>query len=780
MDRIADADLIIEAVIERPDIKSDLFKKLDKHRKPGSIVGSNTSTIPLETLADGQSAAMKKDLMITHFFNPPRYMPLLELVTSKDNDPKAIETITQFMDEKMGKTVIDCNDTPGFIANRVGTYWLTVAMNEAIEQGISAEEADAIAGTPLGVPKSGIFGLVDMVGLDLMPHISKSLLDNVPQGDDYRNVHRDVDLIDKMIADGYTGRKGKGGFYRMNKDGGQKQLEVVDIHSDEISYSPVSKPKVESKARAKKGLREVVKGSDRESKYAWAVLKQTLMYAANMVPEINDDITAIDDAMKLGYNWKQGPFEMLDKLGVDWFIKRLEAEGETVPPILEKARGKSFYQTINGKLYSMAPSGTYHKVERPDGVLLLSDIKRGSKPVASNPSAKLWDIGDGVLCLEFTSHSNSMDPLIMGMIKKADKLIKKSQKKGDGKYKAMVIHNEGTNFSVGANIALAKMAGDAKQYWAIDKIVKQGQDTYRDMKFAPYPVVGASHGMALGGGCEILLHCDAVQAHAETYMGLVEMGVGIIPGWGGCAEMLRRANDNKKRPQGPMPPIAETFEKIATVKVSPSAAEAKALKFLSKDDGITMNKSRLLADAKAKALSLVDGYTPPEPAVFRLPGNAGRATLQMAVNDMYERGFVSSYAVVLADQLAEVLTGGPDADVTREVTEDDIRALERAVFKRLARDPRTGQRIKHMLTKGKALDQNKDFLAADRLLKGEITLTELRRSLKGGVDLNGRPNKPSKKLMKKLAPSFKAAADILSGKKKKPKASKKPEGPKAA
>ena len=507
----------------------------------------------------------------------------------------------------------------------------------------------------------------------------------------------------------------------------------------------------------------MIDAKDIEGQYAWNVLKKTLTYAASMVPEINDDITAIDDAMKLGYNWDRGPFEMLDKIGVDWFIKRLEDEGETVPQMLRLAQGKRFYRVENGQLQSLKTDGTYQTVKRPDGVLLLSDIKRGSKPVASNPSAKLWDIGDGVLCVEFTSPSNSLDPLILRMLNKARKMIEK----GKGGAKALVIHNEGQNFSVGANIKLAEIAGDAGQHWAIDKLVKSGQDTYKALKYAPFPVVGAPSGIAVGGGCEILLHCDAVQAHAETYTGLVEMGVGIIPGWGGCVEMLGRAMDNPKIAGGPMPPVKQAFETIAMTKVSPSAEEARSLMFLRPDDGVSFNKARLLADAKAKALDLVNaGYTPPKPRTFKLPGASGRAALQMAVNDMYERGFISSYAVVLADQLAYVLTGGQNAGPHVELTEDEMRKIEREAFNRLTRDKRTAHRIKHMLRTNKALDQNKEFLSEDRKVKSKVTMRELRTSLKGGADLTDEAHRPSWGVLKgKLKPSFNAAQQAIKPKK---------------
>ncbi|MGM0422208.1 MAG: 3-hydroxyacyl-CoA dehydrogenase NAD-binding domain-containing protein [Pseudomonadota bacterium] len=771
MDRLADADLIIEAIIENPDIKSELFKNIDQYRKKGSVVGSNTSTIPLSVLASGQSKQLKKDLVITHFFNPPRYMPLLEIVTSKENDKKRVAALADFMDRKMGKTVIYCRDTPGFIANRIGTYWLTVSMNEAIKLRLTPEEADGIAGKPMGFPE-GVFSLVDRVGLDLMPHISASLLENIPEEDLYRKEKLEVPLLDTMIENKYTGRKGKGGFFRMNKEGGKKQLEMINLYDDDIAYTPITENlEMKSKKRSiKGGLEALIDGEDIEGQYAWNVLKKTLSYAAAMIPEINDDLTAIDDAMKLGYNWSRGPFEMIDKIGVDSFIKRLEEDNAPVPDFLRTAAGKSFYRTEQGKLQRLTVDGDYQDIKRPEGVLLLSDIKRASKPVMENRSAKLWDIDDGVLCLEFTSQQNSINPLIMHMMNKAHDFILEHNS-----YKALVIHNEGKLFSAGANIGLAEIAAKFKQYWLIRKMVKQGQDTYRKLKFAPFPVVGAPSQMALGGGCEILLHCDHVQAHAESYIGLVEPGVGLIPGWGGCAEMLRRAMDHKKTGGGPMPPVSQTFETIAMTKVGTSAAEAQSLLYLQDSDGVTMNKSRLLADAKAKALELVADYQPPETAQFHLPGPSGRAALQTAVDGMYDSGKISSYAVVIADQLADVLTGGQKGDVTVELSEDDIRQLELDNFMLLTRDRRTLQRISHMLKARKPLDMTPDFIKEDR--KTEATAAALRESLEGATTLSGETVKVSESLREKLKPSEEFADTLIAEaeeKKKVPKVSRTP------
>ena len=690
MGRLADCDLIIEAVFEDPKVKHDIFKKIDAHRKAGSIVASNTSTIPLKDLTAGQSDQFKKDFVITHFFNPPRYMPLLELITSEYNDKALIEKITRFMDEKMGKGVVVCNDTPGFIANRIGTFWIQCAINEAHNKKLTIEEADAIVGRPMGVPKTGIFGLVDLVGLDLMPHISKSLLSKLPADDGYAKINKTYPVIEKMIADGYTGRKGKGGFYRRND---KKEDLAIDLETG--AERPKQRVKMKAADAAKKGgVKALIETSDKGGDYAWAVLKQTLVYAAEHAHTISSDITAVDQAMKLGYNWKYGPFELIDKIGVDYFIKRLEKDGDTVPDLLKTAAGKTFYRTDGGKLQFMQQNGSYADVKRPEGVLLLSDIKRASKPVAKNPSAALWDIGDGVLCLEFTSKMNSLDFLSMNMINKAiDKV-----EKGKGKWKALVIHNEGEDFSVGANIGVALYAAKAKQYWIVDKMVKMGQDTLKRLKYAPFPVVSAPSGKALGGGCEVLLHSAHVQAHAETYPGLVEVGVGLLPAWGGSTELLTRATQNKRMPGGPMPPVAAVFETISMAKVGLSAEEAKDLMILRATDGVTFNKQRLLADAKQKALELAKDYKPEVPHDMKLPGSSGKAALDLAIDGFYLKGAVTPYDVVVASRVGSVLTGGDAAGPSTIITQDYLRDLEREHFMALVKDARTINRIEKTLT----------------------------------------------------------------------------------
>ena len=427
------------------------------------------------------------------------------------------------------------------------------------------------------------------------------------------------------------------------------------------------------------------------------MVSQVLAYTASLVPAIADDVKSVDEAMRTGYGWDRGPFELIDEIGAAWFAGKLAAEGREVPALLAAVGEGTFYRVENGKLQQFGVDGVYRDIVRPDGVLLLSDVKRASTPVAKNGSASLWDIGDGVLCLEFHTKMNALDEGVIRMVGKAFEVI-------DGKaFSALVIHNEAANFSVGANIGLALFAANIGMWDVIKTSMVEGQQAFKAMKYAPFPVVGAPAGMALGGGCEILLHCAAVQAHAETYMGLVEVGVGVIPGWGGCKEMVTRWATNPKRPGGPMPPVAKVFEMVSTAYVSTSAAEAKEALFLRPTDGVTMNRDRLLADAKAKALEMVAaGYQPPEPVEISLPGPSGRVALEMAVDGFRKSGMATPHDEVVANKLARVVTGG-DTDPTLTVSEDELSRLEREAFLALIQTEGTLARIEHMLETGKPL-----------------------------------------------------------------------------
>jgi 3-hydroxyacyl-CoA dehydrogenase len=695
LDKLKDVDWIVEAVVEKLEIKQNLYRRLEGHRKAGSIVSSNTSTIPLHTLMESESEALQRDFCITHFFNPPRYMRLLEVVGGAKTRPEAVQAVSDFGDRRLGKAIVPAKDTPGFVANRIGVFWMQAAVNAALDMGLTVEEADAVMGRPIGAPKTGIFALLDLVGLDLQPHVDASMRQALAKGDPYQSVRRDFPLMEKMIADGYTGRKGKGGFYRLQKNGAERVKESIDLKTG--AYHVSERARLESADAAKAGLKTLLTHPDKGGKYAWWVMSRLMAYAARLVPEIADDVTEVDLAMRTGFNWKRGPFEMIDQVGAGWLAEKLAADKQEVPPLLKLAAEKGgFYRIENGALQFLGTDGAYHAVKRAEGVLLLADIKRASKPILKNASASLWDLGDGVACLEFHSKMNAIDPDMLGLLKQSLEHVAK-------KMKALVIHNEAENFSVGANIGLALFAANIAMWPMLEDLIGQGQAAYKAVKFAPFPVVGAPSGMALGGGCEILLHCAAVQAHAETYMGLVEVGVGLVPGWGGCKEMLLRWQPGPKDPKGPMPPVAQAFETISLAKVAKSAAEAKELRFLRPTDAITMNRDRLLYDAKQRALQLLaEGYKPPEPKEIRLPGPTGKAALELAVDGFHKQGKALDHDVTVSTALAEVLSGGA-TDFTVPITEDQIQKLEKKAFLGLLHTGPTLARMEHMLTTGKPL-----------------------------------------------------------------------------
>ncbi len=688
---VAGCDLVIEAVVERLEVKQALYRRLTGILKPGCAVSSNTSTIPLAALTAGLPETFCRAFLITHFFNPPRYMRLVEVVAGPLTDPGLAAAVTRFLDIRLGKTVVAAKDTPGFIANRLGTFWLQLAVGEAFAQGLTVEAADAVMGRPFGFPKTGVFGLLDLVGLDLMPHVQGSLKSAMPPGDPFHATLRELPLITRMIESGHTGRKGKGGFYRLDRSGGGKQKQAIDLAGGE--YRPTMAADLPELAET--DLAGLLASPGPAGRYARAVMAPTLAYAARLVPEAADDIAAVDAAMRLGYNWRWGPFELMDRIGPARLAGLLMAEGEVVPPLLAAATETPFYRIADGRTEALGPDGAYRPVPRPVGVLSLADIKRAGPPVAKNASAALWDLGDGVLCLEFTSKSNALDEAIISLLATALKLVK-------AKYKALVIYNEGANFSVGANLGLALFACNIGAFGEVERQVSAGQKVFQEMKHAPFPVVAAPSGLALGGGCEILLHASAVQAHAESYIGLVECGVGVLPAWGGCAAMLERWQADPRTPKGPMPAVAKVFEMVSTATVAKSAAEAKEMKFLRESDGITMNRDRLLADAKARALALLADHAPPVPRELTLPGPSGKVALRMAVHDFRKRGLATAHDAVVADALATVLSGGA-ADAIEPVNTHKVLDLERENFMKLIRTEATLDRIEHVLETGKPL-----------------------------------------------------------------------------
>ncbi|MEQ1638350.1 MAG: 3-hydroxyacyl-CoA dehydrogenase NAD-binding domain-containing protein [Methylococcales bacterium] len=690
LDWLRDVDWVIEAVLENLAIKQALYQKLLAVCGEDTLISSNTSTIPLKLLTQNLPGSFKQRFMITHFFNPPRYMRLLELVTGDSTRLDLVDAVALFADVQLGKGCVRCHDTPGFIANRIGTFWMQSGVLNAVALNLSVEQADA-AMALLGIPKTGIFGLLDLVGLDLIPHILGSFKQLLPENDALQAIIELSPIMQRMVDEGYTGRKGKGGFYRLNSHSGQRIKEAINLQTGDYGVS--EKAILLALPMNQTDLRIWLLQDIPVNRYVWQVLSKTLAYSSSLIPEIATDCVAIDSAMRLGYNWQYGPFELLDLIGVDWFVAQLIAEQRTIPSLL--AQGKPLYQVTGEQRAALDLSGQYQLIARAPGMLMLSDIKRAKPALLHNNSASLWDVGDGVACLEFHSKMNTLDMDSLN-------LVRQSIAKVNNAFAALVIYNDADNFSAGANLTLLVKAIHNADWAAVEALIRQGQETYAALKYAPFPVVGAPSGLALGGGCEILLHCDAIQAHAELYMGLVEVGVGLVPGWGGCKEYLRRRLTFPKRAGGAMPAIAQALETIGMAKVSKSAAEAKELLFLSLSDGISMNKDRLLADVKAKALSLVSNYSPPAPDRFQLPGESAKAAAELAIHSLHLAGKLTDYDVEVSQQLAGVLSGG-QCDITQPITETVLLELELQAFLNLVKQAGTLARLEHLLGTGKTL-----------------------------------------------------------------------------
>ena len=690
---LSDRDWVIEVVLERLDVKRDVYAKVAAHLPDHAILSSNTSTLPRAKLVAGMPASLSERFLITHFFNPPRYLPLLELVSAKEVSGATLARFTAFADERLGKRVTLCNDTPGFIGNRLGIYFVQRAIAATLDHGLTVEAADAMLGRPIGLPKTGVFGLMDLVGIDLVPAVVDSMVAHLPADDALHQIAgRGGEIITTMIEEGYTGRKGLGGFYRLG-EGRVKEARCL-LTGD---YAKANRRAAFPSAKlAKQGLARMFEADDAGSRFVAEVLLDTFAYAASLVPEVSEDIAAIDGAMKVGYNWKRGPFELMDAIGLDVLI---EMFGERdVPALILAARDAGgFYSTLEGEMTKLSADGVHVLHSRPAETFTVADLaRRQGRPLKRNGSASLWDAGDGVLLVEYHSKLNAMDPNSMEMLLAA---VDIAENEG---WKGILIGNDAAHFCAGANLGLALFAANLAAWKEVDGFISLGQQAYQALKFAEVPVVAAAAGMCVGGGCEVLLHVDAVQAHAESYIGLVEVGVGIIPGWGGCKEMLARLPAEGLVGGGPMAAPMKAFEQIGTAQVAKSAAPARDMGYLRATDRITMNRDRLLADAKARVLELAEDYTPPAPHNYRLPGESGRLALQMALEDLARAGKATPHDVTVVGALAEVLSGGA-TDVTTELTEDDILALERAAIASLARDEATLARMDHMLATGKPL-----------------------------------------------------------------------------
>lgn len=589
-DKLGDCDWIVEVVVERLDIKQNLYRRIAEVRRAGTIVSSNTSTIPLAKLVEGMPEDFCRHFVVTHYFNPPRFMRLVEIVAGEQTLPEVVERVGDFNDRQMGKTVIHCADRPGFIGNRLGVFWMQVALQEAIRLGLTVEEADAIMKV-CGLPGTGVFGLWDLCGIDLMPSVTGSLGGLLPDNDDFAPYAGIVDTVQGMLDKGYYGRKGRTlqGFYRQYRDeSGERVREVIDL--DSLEYREPKAVTLASAQLRPGQLVELVSSDDRGGRYAWRVLSQVLHYATKLIPDVATEVTAFDQAMKLGYNWRWGPFEMIDRLGLREFVARLSDDGVTVSRFLMAADQRPVYCLLDARLATLDAKGIYRRVRPAEGVLSLTDIKRQA-PLYRYSQAAVWDLDDDVWCMEFTGKVPTLNAELLDQID-ATLLKAVSQRK------AIVFYSEGPVFAAGAD--LKAFLGVIDQPDKLSAYIAKGQQLFHAVKTAPVPVVGAVAGKALGGGLELLLHCQAIQAHAEAQVGLVENQVGIVPGWGGCKELLLRSAEIV----GADKAIGHCFELIRSCKVTASAEEARRLGFLRGHDGISMNLDRLLFDAKQKALAL--------------------------------------------------------------------------------------------------------------------------------------------------------------------------------
>jgi 3-hydroxyacyl-CoA dehydrogenase len=693
LELLADADWVVEAVAERLDVKQGLYRQIEAVRKPGSIVSSNTSTIPLATLVDGMPDAFARDFLITHFFNPPRRMRLLELVSGPGTSAEAIASVTEIADVALGKSVVKAKDTPGFIGNCIGVYWLLASVHEAIALGVDVEEADAVLGKPFGIPSTGVFGLLDLIGIDLMASVLASFRASLRAGDAMLEFAELPPLVAEMIAAGRIGRKGGAGFYRVSAD--RRTREVIDLATGQ--YRPQRAAGSDSLDAARGDLRALVAHSGSGARFAAAAMAKTLAYAASRVPEIAESPAAVDEAMRLGYGWTHGPFELIDTLGGEWLRAHLLEQGRPVPHLLDEAiAGGGFYATRDGRRACLAPGAGFQAMTRQEGVFSLADHKLVSEPVEETSDASLWDMGDGVGLIELHTKLNTLSPGVLAALDLFTDLAA-------GRFKALVIGSDAPYFSAGADLRVFVEAAEAGPE-RFAGYLRQGQQVFRKIKYLPIPTIAAAAGAAVGGGCELMMHCAAVQAHAELNVGLVETSVGVVPAWGGCKELLLRLSEARPgRARGPVAPAAAAFDLIGSARISTSAHDAGSLGFLRERDGITMNADRLLADAKALALRLADGYQPPEPRLLVMSGPSGAAALKSGLHGHELAGRATAHDRVVCEALIGVLTGGASADPTRPIPEDVAFGLEQEAFLRLYATPATQDRVRHMLATRKPL-----------------------------------------------------------------------------
>ena len=703
---LSQADWIVEAVAERPEIKQALFAKIEAHRRPGSLVSSNTSGIPIRTLAEGRSQDFRRHFLGTHFFNPPRYMKLLELIPGPETLPEVMQEMAAFADRALGKGIVFAKDTPNFIANRIGTFGLFAVMRIMVEGEYSIEEVDRLTGPAIGRPKSATFRTADLVGLDTVVHIASNLVHGL-QNDRERLTYTIPPFLLELVKRGRLGEKAGQGFYKRVRGVEGSEVLVLDYKTMEYRpQQPVSFPSLDTIQGIEdpgERIRALANADDRAGRFVWQILQESLLYTAHRIPEIADDITSVDRAMTCGFGWELGPFEIWDALGVERVSSRMEREGKALPPLVTALLGSgagSFYRREAGRLYAFdMQAGKQVEVREQPGIILLSALHERTRVVARNPGASLVDMGDGVACLEFHSKNNAIGPDIVQMMRTSLELCA-------GRFDALVIGNQGKHFCVGANLMALLFEAQDDNWDEIDLMVRAFQEVNMAVKVFEKPVVAAPFGMTLGGGCEICLHAAKVRAAAETYIGLVEVGVGLIPAGGGCKEMLLRSVEGI--PEGAeadlLPFFRHAFETVAFAKVSTSAKEAQRLGYLRPTDKWTINQDRLLYEAKQAALALVtEGYTPSQPNDdVKVLGTRAIAAVETQLFNMKSGAYITDHDELIAKKLAGVLAGGKVVPGTL-VTEQYLLDLEREAFLSLCGETKSQARMQHMLRTGKPL-----------------------------------------------------------------------------
>jgi 3-hydroxyacyl-CoA dehydrogenase len=726
--RCAEADWIVEVVAENLEIKRKLLSRVAQVRKPSAMVTTNTSGLPVHLIAEGMGEEFQQHWAGTHFFNPPRYLKLVEVIPGPKTSPDVIETLSEFCDRRLGKGVVIAKDTPNFIANRIGTFSMLNALRWMGVLGMTVEEVDACTGPLIGQPKSATFRTADIVGLDVLLHVVNNIYETVPN-DESREMYRLPALVEEMARRGWLGDKTGQGFYKRVRGDGENEILTLDVST--LEYRPRQKARFASLeiGRAIEDTRERLRAligpllegqkGDKAQQFLWGTLAETCLYAARRVPEISDNIIDVDRAMRWGFGWEFGPFELLDAIGVKAFAAQVQKEGRALPAVVEKlleSRRKGFYESTKGAttVFDIA-SGAAKTVEEPQGVLILKSLKDAGREVERNSGASLVDLGDGVVCCEFHSKMNAIGADLIAMLHKGLKRL-------ESDFDAMVIANQAVNFSVGANLMLVLVAAQEQEWDELHLAVKQFQNANLAIKYAPKPVVAAPQGMALGGGCEVSLHAARIQAAAESYMGLVEAGVGLIPGGGGTKEMLIRANEHAGGTASGSPSSSESdldlfhalrpiFETIAMAKVGTSAEECRELGLLRREDGVSMNRDRLVADAKEAAVALVrGGYKPPaanwregaQTTQIKVLGEQFLATAKMAIHLLQRGGYATDHDAHVARKLATILAGGP-LSAPQTVSEQYLLDLEREAFVSLCGEKKTQERIAHTLKTGKPL-----------------------------------------------------------------------------